>query len=141
MTPLMHAACKGRVACVNYLLGNENREKGYDGGAAASTPDDDGGGVSDLLVKVKISPEGAVTIRPNVPPLQRAVSFEDGVGGAGSETETSKADSRGPDSRGRPRHDRARARRRERPPRVLQGARRGLAGRRAGREGGEGRQG
>ena len=85
MTPLMHAACKGRVACVNYLLGNENREKG-DGGAAASTPDDDGGGVSDLLVKVKISPEGAVTIRPNVPPLQRAVSFEDGVGGAGSET-------------------------------------------------------
>ena len=86
MTPLMHAACKGRVACVNYLLGNENREKGDDGGAAASTPDDDGGGVSDLLVKVKISPEGAVTIRPNVPPLQRAVSFEDGVGGAGSET-------------------------------------------------------
>ena len=87
MTPLMHAACKGRVACVNYLLGNENREKG-DGGAAASYPDDDGGGggVSDLLVKVKISPEGAVTIRPNVPPLQRAVSFEDGVGGAGSET-------------------------------------------------------
>ena len=85
MTPLMHAACKGRVACVNYLLGNENRGKG-DGGAAASTPDDDGGGVSDLLVKVKISPEGAVTIRPNVPPLQRAVSFEDGVGGAGSET-------------------------------------------------------
>ena len=85
MTPLMHAACKGRVACVNYLLGNENREKG-DGGAAASSPDHDGGGVSDLLVKVKISPEGAVTIRPNVPPLQRAVSFEDGVGGAGSET-------------------------------------------------------
>ena len=87
MTPLMHAACKGRVACVNYLLGNENREKG-DGGAAASYPDDDGGGggVSDLLVKVKISSEGAVTIRPNVPPLQRAVSFEDGVGGAGSET-------------------------------------------------------
>ena len=28
-----------------------------------------------------------MTIRPNVPPLQRAVSFEDGVGGAdGSET-------------------------------------------------------
>ena len=85
MTPLMHAACKGRVACVNYLLGNENREKG-DGGAAASSPHHDGGGVSDLLVEVKISPEGAVTIRPNVPPLQRAVSFEDGVGGAGSET-------------------------------------------------------
>ena len=86
MTPLMHAACKGRVACVNYLLGNEKgSEQGYEG-AAASSPDD-GGGVSDLLVKVRISPEGAVTIRPNEPPLQRAVSFEDGVGGAaGSET-------------------------------------------------------
>ena len=43
MTPLMHAACKGRVACVNYLLGNENREQG-DEGAAASSPDDDAAG-------------------------------------------------------------------------------------------------
>ena len=86
MTPLMHAACKGRVACVNYLLGNEKGSEQGDEGAAASSPDD-GGGVSDLLVKVRISPEGVVTIRPNEPPLQRAVSFEDGVGGAaGSET-------------------------------------------------------
>ena len=73
MTPLMHAACKGHLDVVRYLLGGLDENCGDENGS-------DGGEVSDLLVKVKISHTGTVTLKANEP-KERSVSFEDGVGG------------------------------------------------------------
>ena len=60
--PLMHAACKGARRLAELPAGKRRRRKRRRG-VAASSPDDDGK-VSDLLVRL-ISPEGAVTIRPD----------------------------------------------------------------------------